>query len=187
MIGDRARAERPGVDGQLVEVALAEEGGPVARHHRQDRVREAPGARAAVELLEADGPAVDVGRDLGGRRRGGVHHERVVMPGARAWPGEEHVVARIAAPEAYAEGIAELRCIRIDDEPAVVRVEVRSHLHGEVVVVAVGGPLQPELHRQLRAGGEVDVGLGEVVDAVEASREIRILRDRPRARRRRRR
>ena len=81
----------------------------------------------------------------------GVHHERVVMPGARARPGEEHVVARIAAPEADAEGVAELRRVRIDDEPAVVRVEVRSELHREVVVVAVGVPLQPELDRQLRA------------------------------------
>ena len=78
--GDRARAQGAVVDGHLVEVAAAEQAGPGARHEVQRprwrssrrRCRSRPWCRPPA--------AVDVRHDLGGRRRAGVEHERVVVP-----------------------------------------------------------------------------------------------------------
>ncbi len=165
------------VDRQLIEAPGAEQRALVAGHQVQRRVGEVALARGRAFLLVADRDAVDVGGDLAAGRGCRVDHDRVVVPDPCARAGEEDAVARTGPADADAEGAAELARVRVDQEAAVVFVEVRGELHRERVVVGVGVPFQPELDRQLVRPREVQRDRAGIARSVEADRGRRVFGD----------
>ena len=113
--------------------------------------------------------AVNVGGDLFFRWSFGVEDERVVVPFAGGGAFEEDGVDGGAATKGRGEVRTGCR-VGVDEESAVVFVEVRRELHCKVVVGAVGAPLHPELDRELMRAREVNARAGGARGAVEQRR-----------------
>ncbi len=177
---DRRRAERRVIQREVLHRALPEQFARVTRHPVQRRVGEVSRTRFGVLLRIGHHMAVHVRRDLFFSGSFGVDHEGVVMPLFGAGSFEQRVVVVFCRglPDSHRE-VRTRRSVRIDQEPAGMRIEVRRELERQFVVTCERMPLHPELDRQLMRPRQIDFRMRIAGGSVEQRRPRSVTHQRP--------